>query len=1633
MPAYLTHAMVLIRMSQWLELLRTRIDDRRATLQLAGRPLPDLDERLYHLAGRTLTYLREDPTVAADVALPTTRITNGVGDRISKFAFVGSLGPDLPAAAYPLAINHDWAWHTLHKGAPRRAWVDSKSTMFVRKLLELVEKDEREGRLPAAQRRRTVSYAIGHLSHIAADVVLHPAVHALTWNDARGALDPLAEQSFEVAMDARTAHGFFQREDLYDDAQSWEDYYLDKGDFKEPLTLLMNHLSGAFKETYGQITPNAPVCGLDNPSKCLSPKFDAEFLMDGYRNTTNWALDEGYDHNPVTLDIVWSLTILAGAMMSAFSLAGATESFSTITNTVFGANQEAVDALSAKASQEWQDNGTESIDLWRDVIDTSHSWSGYVALPYEWLFGGSFVLKLLTFWQVPDGMFGHGTASFGDQPGIRQFTTIAFPVKDIGSFVLGEIVPQFTEQGWWKWLWFVVDGVKDVLEHAYLTSESRADNVEADRLAHTTYVPKKILAASHFLANGIMLLWKSERQAVGGGRARGVEPEDFVLPLIFANLTAAIFVWSGLWRDYFLLKTAGAHWPSANTSAVNDFLPVETVGARRRITATDARKFKVRLFPDDPTVIKSEGGAAYFPEGDVLASDVEHHAASDTNARRAALSEFTEDEYTLPDLLEHAVRFAGLLGMAAVAYNDAAAPVREHLTGIFKDWNLDFASVAQWKELLAPVVAAEMGILSAASVYTNDLDSHAAVPSEQAIARIQKALGVIDLAGSIDADFARTGDAIAGLDRSTARAVRLKRPGAILLANLDIESLPAIPAAPAPLPSRAGLLDAKVDDKVSNAGNDKDELTAISIRRPGAAGAPHDLLLRLHADDAARLRVFEVGAGTPDTWPAVLGATAAGVKTEYVVPPGDANTEVEYRIEALSLAGDPGLRPASGPGPLVPAPFSPGALASGAPVVAERRPTEIWLEVLHKEGGAIVPGIRDTAVFTVAPFLLLPNTQPVERIWIVYLPDGLRRVKITALPGGAVLRNAADTGNHPTVADLHDILKSDVVLAGRLNVSFHSAATGTLDEFDGHKPVPEGDSDNAKLLYIIDGRGNADKEDTVVASGGFHFRSQVTNIDQWVQDAFELGYAWAPQASGHMHVALNTPRTALANGLGKFLDRELPAENLGLFAPFPISTDSVDFGGNLECSPPVAADTGLLPDGPAGPEVPAQGPATHGKIILGEGAPHLFDIAESFAAALSAGSATAALVAEFKAHNCFLDAAVSVRTLVPDRKWRITTGSAGMYELRRVPGHVAVHFYRGVMDDYRAFLAQQRVQPIVSIDTSWLDVGHVDEVAVIVPDADPARRFRLVVANTQLAVDILKEAVALNTPSPAAHPLTRMFRRKRWRPPGSTSTPPDMAEGVNAAQTAKKALDRGKAFNERIQTERLGPIRDRLRTALGVAPADVVELPVLFDSLPVALISHLGAHHWKPSVVSPPAVEKFTTMRTAAYTPNLVNLQVVNNHLIVPRPFGPRMKPADVLTVLTNAGVAGATIADLAPLVEHDSWERRGTTIAALATSFGVPAAAIKSHPANTGKFTAADTVQKNWERIHIPEPLVDLFEACTVVRLKPTGALVHFIDTWDWYHRLDGEIHCGTNVQRTPYENDPAFPAWWDADTVKG
>jgi len=1711
MAGYLTHLMVLIKAEIWLGELIAGLGRRRN----AGACLTDLEDTLFELAQTARSLIRVDPT--APQRLPATNIGNDVGNGLSKYAMIGAIGMDFPINGYVFALNRDWVSRTMRLGAPRRAYVDANSTEFVLNFIKALN-DTGVG-LNAEQQRAMRSYALGHLAGVAADVVLQPAINSWAWSDTN--TDHVDQHTFKVQLDARVAHGFFQRDHLHQ-GQEWEDYFLGNGEFTRDTEKLPKVFLKAFTDTYGGTRPREAICA---GTSCRAPEITEDFIKDGYANTKGWAIGVGYDQSPwYWYKWMLGIFVLAGGMVSVALVWNSTSTYN-------------IDAW-----RRGEGFGTER--LWHDMLSNANCWGGVVYYPFTWL------AKFPLGW---DGIFGPGAIGATERPGGKAFVVIFKGILDVLSFVFDRTldiagaadrsgaffsnVDPVVQEPYVRWPRFGVALLLELLKTFWIDMESVEDGEEGDKLAFTMFWPVKVASFGTYLVSLLIVF--------GAKNARKNDDEvttedtgsgwDYLIGLICPTVfILAAWKW-GLFEDYVLEQVAGARWPSTDTNHVDRFLPVATNGTRH-FTAANATGFPVKLFSNTNQGVVTTDGREHYAEA-AAASPWSSVRQRDDAARKEKSQSSSRTDYKMNDLIDHAARLAGLLAMAAVNYDASNPTLRDSVKEIFKDWNLDYRTISEWDALTKESTGPDRGLLNAAAQWFDDLKNNSPTTDAQVLARIEQEMAVTGLSGRIRADFSHTRTSVENIEAplpSVDRCGRLRRPGAIILPNLDFEQTIATPL-PTPLPDRSTLLDALANNTIESV-DDRKDLSPFSIERPTRTGAPAwEMQLNVHAQDAARVRIFE--AHPPDqapAWPRRMGANAGGASDSSYTIPAAQTGDLNFWVEGLTLAGDPRLS-----APTVAPPFGRDGVT---PVVPSRKPSDVWLELIHRDGGAEVRNLRDVALFTVAPWLMFSNLQPANRLYIVYLKE-------------FVDRDGVVHSNHSTVTDLIDAM---VAVFGTADVPFQTrpAAGGGID-YVPHQPLPIGDANAAKKLYLIDG-------------------AQYCN-DQWIQDEMEIGYCAAPHAWTPM--TIHVPRK---RGLEGFVNKEMPGADMALFNNLNKQRDPINYGGNLEVSPPVMQDTGAIAAGPAGLAIPPQTIARFGKLLLGEGLQPLAPtLSTSIIGDLDAGGvASAAVRTEFEAHGVsmrlttitiitagsewgigFTGAGsppgnpIQVRlesgdlnvyrfnpagadqflfsidpTLVPDFDLGgqpseriqetflhgldlvirnivvITAGSEWILQFERTPARLTVQLSGGRLEVvegsevlftmpndpaliadfnlggagtdrirkalelffckahplqvplsvpritpripgnewlinltgmpgepmlllrkdgvdlklfeariaqpiFRNFLEAQAVQPILTFDTSWLHVGHVDEVAIFVP-SNAAKGFKLLMSSTQLATDILTAAES------SGLPVTKMFRGKKRL----LILPGEHFSEVPAQITVHDFLSDHRTGNDTLQIEKLAPIETRLRTGLHLDAADVVHLPIYFDMVNAAMAAVGGG-----------------AGRTSAFFPHPINLQVIphlkngtlERHVIVNRPFGPRMSPADAVTVLTNAHVNGVTLARLTPLVGHFFWARKGTRIGGadgLAATFGVTEVSIRDDTKNRNKFTSG-AVTKNWDRIWIPENNVDLFEACVQVLLEDIGLTVHWVDDWETYHRQFGEIHCGTNVVRTPPEAAPGYsgPYWWD------
>jgi protein-arginine deiminase len=183
------------------------------------------------------------------------------------------------------------------------------------------------------------------------------------------------------------------------------------------------------------------------------------------------------------------------------------------------------------------------------------------------------------------------------------------------------------------------------------------------------------------------------------------------------------------------------------------------------------------------------------------------------------------------------------------------------------------------------------------------------------------------------------------------------------------------------------------------------------------------------------------------------------------------------------------------------------------------------------------------------------------------------------------------------------------------------------------------------------------------------------------------------------------------------------------------------------------------------------------------------------------------------------------------------------------------------------------VQDPFEVDTSWLTVGHVDEVVTFVPtQATSGNRFKLLIASPRKAYQIL-DALA------RSNPTARMFVGKSLD--GSTSLETTVRALLTATDDVHPRLRAEIAAGHLTYTTRplrtynddrqanLDTIKATMTRELGLSASDIIEIPAIF--MP----------------------NDFTPQHADALFPGMVNMLVVNRHCIIPKPFGPIVGTSD--------------------------------------------------------------------------------------------------------------------------------------------
>lgn len=192
------------------------------------------------------------------------------------------------------------------------------------------------------------------------------------------------------------------------------------------------------------------------------------------------------------------------------------------------------------------------------------------------------------------------------------------------------------------------------------------------------------------------------------------------------------------------------------------------------------------------------------------------------------------------------------------------------------------------------------------------------------------------------------------------------------------------------------------------------------------------------------------------------------------------------------------------------------------------------------------------------------------------------------------------------------------------------------------------------------------------------------------------------------------------------------------------------------------------------------------------------------------------------------------------------------YPMGRI--HAGTQGPRTMHPDVLAFLDAQGIQgPPLILDTSWLVIGHVDEMISFVPSTH-GHPWRMLLASPRLAVELLRKAEAA-APGGTIQRGTKSTRGRDYERP-----------------VARVLEDRALLEEQELYQKKLDAVRAAVREGLGVAEENIIDIPVLFH-----------------------ARGDFYKNRAFAETPDMVNCLVLGRTVIVPDPHGPLVNGKDVL------------------------------------------------------------------------------------------------------------------------------------------
>ncbi|MFE5813202.1 protein-arginine deiminase domain-containing protein [Streptomyces sp. NPDC056479] len=231
----------------------------------------------------------------------------------------------------------------------------------------------------------------------------------------------------------------------------------------------------------------------------------------------------------------------------------------------------------------------------------------------------------------------------------------------------------------------------------------------------------------------------------------------------------------------------------------------------------------------------------------------------------------------------------------------------------------------------------------------------------------------------------------------------------------------------------------------------------------------------------------------------------------------------------------------------------------------------------------------------------------------------------------------------------------------------------------------------------------------------------------------------------------------------------------------------------------------------------------------------------------------------------------------------------------------------------RTLLKSQGLQDPLLLDTSWLEVGHVDEFVQFLP-ADTPRGWRIGIADPEAGLQLLRDAKR------AGHGGTKMFSV-----PGLGGSPP-LQETIDQALASRHLVG-----DNTMAAQRIAANLETLKRETGVTEDEIVRVPALYtrgsmartdggENVPVPRLTRMGGNtplldavekrgqqRWLARGGNDSAAAARATVATSAYVPGAVNgILLSRDRYLAPRQWGPVIGGKDIFTQAVTAAYVRA-------------------------------------------------------------------------------------------------------------------------------